>query len=117
LKLLDTLYFYPWESMAENNCNSYLIDGEVPILIDPGHHHLFQNLRQAMAADGFHREDIKLIVVTHAHPDHFEAIQDFLDLKTRIALHPEFEKFIRSTANTSSAFWAGICRPKGWISI
>lgn len=94
MKLLDSLYAYPWESMAENNCNSYLIAGEVPVLIDPGHHHLFPHLREAMAADGFHPEDIKLIVATHAHPDHFEAIVDFLDLETRIALHPEAEKFI-----------------------
>lgn len=94
MKLLDNLYSYPWESMTENNCNSYLIDGEVPTLIDPGHHHLFPQLREAMAADGFQLEDIKLIIATHAHPDHFEAIQNFLDLEIRIGLHPEAERFI-----------------------
>ena len=94
MKLLDDLYFYPWESMAENNCNSYLIGGALPTLIDPGHHHLFPKLREAMAADGFQPKDIKLIIATHAHPDHFEAIQNFLDLKTRISLHPEAERFI-----------------------
>ncbi len=94
MKLLDYLYVYPWESMVENNCNTYLIDGQVPTLIDPGHHHLFPKLRDAMAADGFHPADIKLVIATHAHPDHFEAVQDFLDLDTRIALHPEAEEFI-----------------------
>ena len=94
MKLLKHLYAYPWESMVENNCNSYLIDGEVPTLIDPGHHHLFPKLREAMAEDGFQPEDIKLIIATHTHPDHFEAIQDFLDTETRIAMHPQAEQFI-----------------------
>ena len=30
MKLLDHLYGYPWESMVENNCNTYLIDGKDP---------------------------------------------------------------------------------------
>ena len=94
MRLLDDLYAYPWESMVENNCNTYLIEGQVPTLIDPGHHHLFPKLREAMAADGFHPADIKLVIATHAHPDHFEAVQDFLDLDARIALHPEAEEFI-----------------------
>ncbi|UCG14494.1 MAG: MBL fold metallo-hydrolase, partial [Deltaproteobacteria bacterium] len=88
------LYAYPWDSMVENNCNTYLIDGAVPIVIDPGHHHLFPNLRKSMAEDGFQPEDIRLIIATHAHPDHFEAVQDFLDLNTYIALHAEAEQFI-----------------------
>ena len=94
MKLLDDLYAYPWESMVENNCNTYLIGGEVPTLIDPGHHHLFPKLRDAMAADDFQPSDIHLIIATHAHPDHFEAVQDFLEFKTQIALHPEAEQFI-----------------------
>ena len=94
MRLLDDLYAYPWESMVENNCNTYLIDGKVPTLIDPGHHHLFPQLRDAMAADGFQPEDIQLIIATHAHPDHFEAVEDFLNFDTRIALHPEAEQFI-----------------------
>ena len=94
MKLLDHLYAYPWESMVENNCNTYLIDGKVPTIIDPGHHHLFPKLREAMANDGFRPEHIKLAIASHSHPDHFEAIQDFLDLETLIALHPDAEQFI-----------------------
>jgi glyoxylase-like metal-dependent hydrolase (beta-lactamase superfamily II) len=95
MKLHDHLYGYPWDSMTENNCNTYLIDGEVVTLIDPGHHHLFPRVQKAMIADGFETTDIRLIIATHAHPDHFEAIQDFLDSDTHIALHPEAEQFIQ----------------------
>ena len=96
MKLSSQLYGYPWESTVENNCNTYLIDGELPTLIDPGHHHLFPNLKEAMVADGFEPKDIKLIIATHAHPDHFEAIRDFLDYPIYIALHPEAEQFIQA---------------------
>ena len=48
-----------------------------------------------MAVDGFRPPDIDLVIATHAHPDHFEAIQDFLDLNTYFALHPDAEQFIQ----------------------
>jgi hydroxyacylglutathione hydrolase len=94
MKLHDNLFAYPWQSMVENNCNTYLIAGEVPTLIDPGHHYLFPKLRGAMDVDGFKPTDIQVVIATHPHPDHFEAVQDFLDLQCRIALHPEAELFI-----------------------
>ncbi len=40
MKIGDGIYAYPWEIYTENNCNSYLIDGPVRTLIDPGHLHL-----------------------------------------------------------------------------
>lgn len=94
MKLLDHLFAYPWESMVENNCNAYLVDGKVPMLIDPGHHHLFPQLKTGLLEDGFKPSHIKLVVTTHPHPDHFEGVQNFLDLETRIAMHPEAERFM-----------------------
>jgi hydroxyacylglutathione hydrolase len=94
MKLTDHIFAYPWESMVENNCNTYLVDGEVPTLIDPGHHHLFPRLKAELLKDGFEPSGIKLVIATHPHPDHFEAVQDFLDLETKIALHPEAERFM-----------------------
>ena len=50
---LDTdLYAYPWKSMQENNCNSYVIGGDFPVLIDPGHEHLAKSLLTQMEKDG-----------------------------------------------------------------
>jgi glyoxylase-like metal-dependent hydrolase (beta-lactamase superfamily II) len=94
MKLADHLFAYPWESMVENNCNTYLVDGKVPMLIDPGHHHLFPHLKAELLKDGFEPSDIKLVVATHPHPDHFEAVQDFLTLGSTIAMHPEGERFM-----------------------
>ncbi|MGD0234844.1 MAG: MBL fold metallo-hydrolase [Syntrophorhabdales bacterium] len=77
MKLLEDLYVYPWLSSQENNANTIFIDGEVPTLIDPGHAHLFSHVIQGAARDGIVLEASKLIICTHGHPDHMEAVGRF----------------------------------------
>ena len=95
MKLDSDLYAYIWKSTMENNSNSFVIGGEIPLVIDPGHQHLVQNLVSQMEKDGTRFEDIRLIISTHGHPDHFEATQAFLRGRTMVALHPEEEKFLK----------------------
>jgi len=94
MKVVDDLYWYPWTSMSENNCNTIFIDGEVRTLIDPGHTHLFPRLSREAASDGVSLTDIDLIIATHGHPDHIEACANFRDQNTRIAMHETEEAFI-----------------------
>lgn len=94
MKLDTDLYAYTWKSMQENNCNSYLIGGDMPILIDPGHQHLVENLIKNMRKDGFDPQDVRVVLTTHIHPDHFEAAQTFAGPGVSIALHQEEEKFM-----------------------
>jgi hydroxyacylglutathione hydrolase len=77
MKILDDFYAYPWVSYQENNCNTIFIDGKVPILIDPGHTHLFDHVVQDMAKDGKSPESVQMILCTHGHPDHIEALDRF----------------------------------------
>lgn len=78
MQLSEKIYFYPWTGRA-NNCNSYLLKGEQVILFDPGHiknefdENCIEALRAGLKSDGFSFEDIDLILLTHAHPDHSEA--------------------------------------------
>ncbi len=95
MKYSENLYIYPWENPMENNCNSYIIDGKVKTLIDPGHHHLFPQLNSEMKKDGFLPGDIDLVLITHPHPDHCEAAQDFFGYNTKIAIHKEADAFLR----------------------
>ena len=85
VKLADKLYCYVWEGRG-NNCNTVLwpsvLRGEHPhVLIDPGHirdelgETCFDSLAQAMENDGFKIEDIGLVIATHSHPDHIEAVE------------------------------------------
>ena len=77
MKLLEDLYVYPWLSSQENNANTIFIDGDVPTLIDPGHAHLFSYATQGAARDGISLDSSKLILCTHGHPDHMEAVGRF----------------------------------------
>jgi len=77
MRLFNEIYIYPWVSYQENNCNTIFIDGPIPTLIDPGHSHLFNNVIQGMARDGKSADAIQLILCTHGHPDHIEAMEHF----------------------------------------
>ena len=94
MKLESDLYAYIWEDMQENNCNSYVIGGDFPTLIDPGHQHLTKNLMTQMEKDGMRMEEIRLILNTHVHPDHFEGTQTFARTGVLTVLHQEEEKFM-----------------------
>ncbi len=77
MKVTDGLHAFLWTSPSANNCNTYLIDGPARILIDPGHLHLFEHVEVQLRVLGIEISDIDLVLVTHAHPDHFEAARLF----------------------------------------
>jgi hydroxyacylglutathione hydrolase len=95
MKLDADLYAYPWKSMQENNCNTYVIGGDFPVLIDPGHEHLVKSLLGQMEKDGNTPESLRLLIATHIHPDHFEAAGLFAKAGVPLAMHPEEEAFLR----------------------
>lgn len=77
MKITDGLHAFLWRDPTSNNCNTYLIDGDKRILIDPGHRHLFTRVEMELREVGLSPEDIDLVIVTHAHPDHMEAVEMF----------------------------------------
>jgi hydroxyacylglutathione hydrolase len=87
MKLNQSLYAYVWQG-NDNNCNTYLfadvLEGKKHILIDPGHiitpyfhEDAYGRLIAEIAADGLKIEDIGLLILTHAHPDHVDASEQF----------------------------------------
>ncbi|MHC1725136.1 MAG: MBL fold metallo-hydrolase [Syntrophobacteraceae bacterium] len=95
MKVCEGLYSFPWTSMSANNCNTYLIDGPAKILIDPGHLHLFEHVAVQMKSVGIELSDIDLVIVTHAHPDHFEAAKLFKDQPAMLTLSAEDYRMIQ----------------------
>ena len=89
MKVLENLHAFIWQSMTTNNCNAYLIDGPARVLIDPGHSRLFDHVGQGLEQLGMAITDIDLIICTHAHPDHIEAVQLFKDIPTRFTVHED----------------------------
>jgi len=92
-------FYYPWESPFENNCNSYIIAGDVSVLIDIGHLKHLEKLLTSMGEDGLNPQDLDLIISTHCHPDHFEALSEFANSKILIAMHREEERYLRDHGN------------------
>lgn len=104
LLLTENLFWYPWEGYG-NNCNTYLLQGEKNILVDPGHlrnefgEDCLEQLRKKIEKDGFSFEDIKLIVCTHGHPDHYESAPTIREESgARIAVHREEEYLLDAMA-------------------
>jgi len=87
MKITDNLHGFLWTDYRANNSNAYLIDGNMKILIDPGHAHLFGHVTDGLAALSFRPDDIDLVVVTHCHPDHMEAVRLFSRLPALIAMN------------------------------
>lgn len=100
MRLSDNLYAFPWQVLTENNCNSYLIDGPFKILIDPGHQHLLSELLNSLDSMSIRPEDIDLVVGTHGHPDHIEALQSFSSSPTMLTMgEMEYRHFQEKAAH------------------
>jgi hydroxyacylglutathione hydrolase len=97
MQILDGLHAFIWSVYTQNNCNTYLIDGKLKIIIDPGHRHLFDHVRKNLAALNISPDEIDVAIVTHGHPDHLEAVQE-LNKATMFAMNAEEYRFIRELA-------------------
>ena len=97
MRLAPDLHAFLWRSSQHNNCNTYLLSsGGKHILIDPGHAALFDHVRQGLGDTGLTPDDIDLVICTHAHPDHIEAVRFFS--ASRFALHTAEWELIRTMA-------------------
>ena len=99
MKLSENLHFFPWNNPSANNCNTYFIDGEKKILVDPGHYHLFGHVGDQLARLSLTPEDMDVVIITHGHPDHMEGVRVFENTETLIALHDTEMTFIQSMAS------------------
>jgi glyoxylase-like metal-dependent hydrolase (beta-lactamase superfamily II) len=94
MKISEHLYLYLWSNQRENNCNTIVIDGKVPVVIDPGLSKYLQSLFQRMNQDGFDSRNIKLVICTHGHPDHLEGALALKSGGAKFALSAEEEHYV-----------------------
>jgi hydroxyacylglutathione hydrolase len=97
MKLEKELYAYLWQNPYENNCNTYVIDGEMTLLIDPGHSRHVARVLHHMEEDGLSPEEIDLILITHSHPDHYEGVEAFAGKQVKMAMNREEERYLRES--------------------
>jgi len=114
MQLIDNIHGFMWKSMSANNCNTYLIDAPTRILIDPGHRNLFGHVQKGLMKLNLTLEDIGLIICTHAHPDHIEAVQGFKNMPALTTLHHKEWHFLKTMAphvRASMGFNADLLAP------
>lgn len=95
MKVSGDLHAFVWQDPTANNANTYFIKGPKNLLIDPGHYHLFGNVKDRLSTLSVALEDIDLVILTHAHPDHAEGFRAFSGSRTLIALHQAELEFVR----------------------
>jgi hydroxyacylglutathione hydrolase len=104
MELAPNLHGFFWASASVNNCNSYLLrTPEKAILTDPGHASCFDHVSQGLEELGLTVADVDLIIATHAHPDHLEAVQLFDRDATLFALHEADWDLLKSMLPASGA--------------
>ena len=104
MKLTDNLYFYPEKGMLD--CNTYVITGDLSIIIDPGLTQFLPALTQDLRKDGIEPEDIDIITNTHLHIDHCWANEAFKEISgAKIISHPLHKKFYDIAAVETSRFF------------
>lgn len=115
MQIAPSIYFYPFTSMSENNCNTIILDGPEKTLIDPGHKHLWPDLERQIIADGLDPSGISLVIHTHCHPDHMQAgeILEFDYGAVQAMSDVEF-KFLQGPGKEFFP-WMGLDYPRGSI--
>jgi len=96
VELATDLHAFPWRDPRANNCNTYLIRGSLPILIDPGHGVYLRRVEDELLGLGLQPQDIRLILVTHGHPDHLEGAAAFSPLPAKMAMHEAEAAYVKT---------------------
>jgi len=99
MKLNNDIYVYEWTNYFDNNCNSFYIGGEVQALIDPGLTRYVPDLLKQMSVDGIKKEDIRYVINTHSHPDHFQGSELFDPETVKIGLHTKELEFLKGVGS------------------
>lgn len=101
----SNIHLFPWDSMTENNCNTYFIDGPHRILIDPGYDRFFGHVERSLDGLGVRLDTIDQVLLTHSHPDHMEAVARFQGLATQVAMHAAEWKFVEEQGRYLAALF------------
>lgn len=95
----------PWPGVP--HCNAWAIrDGDGIVLIDTGLHEedSFAQLERAMAQVNLRIDDVKLLVCTHAHSDHYGQAATIIDRTgAELWMHPNHEHATRAIDDPEAA--------------
>lgn len=85
------------KEVGEVNC--ILVDGEKPVLIDPGPdtQEALEAVREGLERNGLSIEEIEKVLVTHPHSDHFGNARRVKELSgAEICVHPDAARIVEN---------------------
>ena len=87
MRIKEGVYWFRERGMFD--ANTYVLQDELTVLIDPGLETYLEPRLKAMQDDGIAPSDIDVIAITHLHPDHCGAVAALQDVSgAKVALHP-----------------------------
>ena len=87
MKIRDGVYWLRERGMFD--ANTYVLQDELTVLIDPGLEPYLEPRLNALQDDGIAPRDIDVIAITHLHPDHCGAVAALQEVSgAKVALHP-----------------------------
>lgn len=89
MKVCDGVYAYVWNGHLVNNANMFYFGEPLNILFDPGLKNYMDVRYEEMKKDGVDPANIKYVINTHSHPDHFEGTLSFADTNVVIGMHED----------------------------
>lgn len=89
MKVCDGVYAYVWNGYFVNNANMFYFGDPLNILFDPGLKNYLDVRFEEMKKDGIDPADVKYVINTHCHPDHFEASLDFAGKNIPLGMHQD----------------------------
>ncbi|OHD67843.1 MAG: hypothetical protein A2W19_01480 [Spirochaetes bacterium RBG_16_49_21] len=96
MKVTDSVYAYIWKGYFVNNANMFYFGEPLNMLFDPGLKNYLDVRFEEMRNDGLNPDDIRAVVNTHCHPDHFEGSLYFKEKNIPLGMHGEEISFFNT---------------------
>jgi glyoxylase-like metal-dependent hydrolase (beta-lactamase superfamily II) len=104
MRLRDGVYWYKERGIFD--ANTYVLQDELTVLIDPGLENYLGRRLQEIRADGIDPKDVDVIAITHLHPDHCGATAALKEVSgAQVALHPSQREYLDIMAEEAVKFF------------
>ena len=72
MRICENVYWYREKGWMD--ANTFVIKGDVTVLIDPGLSEYAWMKCEEMREDGIEPQEIDILLITHSHPDHCDCL-------------------------------------------
>jgi hydroxyacylglutathione hydrolase len=87
------------------NVNVFFIIGEKTVIVDAGPHNSSEKIMNKLMENGLTADDVSLIIITHAHADHYGGAYDLKNITgSPVAVHRSDSAYIKHGKNAPVKF-------------